>query len=492
MIQQKLNFTPDANRILLEKTSKNGNTSSIKVIDLNVLKIKKRSLDSSDNNTEPKKRKITKQSTLKVSSAKNQSLLTSWVLESQSSLASKQIKLIEKKNISINLKKTSNYAITSIITSKKIEAKKDELSLNNNFNLNKPKGINKGWGKIHLVLNQHYFPSDQKNDKVKASKKTIIKQRNSLKDKCKIKHISDSVQHFELLQKIFTIAKDHLLITSHTVSWLPEDIYELFLDAVDRGIKINVIYNTDIDPRIEEFFENNGIRYEQNSIHAKYLIVDKKQFVVGSYNWLDFRNIDDSSIGESGDRSFKISKNEKYVHQLRGKVWSEIISHREEPSEKKGDFKKLSISGDSSNLTLLTTLFDHEDFLLKACRDAKRKIEIHSPFVTYANATKRLSDIAKILSNNVRIDLYVGEGLDKLKGFIKNHSVLINNTHIYLDDFHRKTLIIDDELISEGSFNWLSSSNSLASEFHNHDASLVVKGPISRDMIEIDSVKQNI
>lgn len=428
MIQQKLNFsTSQYSQITLEK--------SLSKIDSGVSQIKKRSIEQTSRKPEPKKRKIT-QTTSTDSSVKNQSLLTSWIKKPETSTA--------------------------------------------------VKGINKGWEKTHPFLDKLY---SQKKEEIPVSTKKIQqKKRNSLKDKCKVKHIRGSEEHFELLQKILDVAKEHILITTHSLTWIPNDVFDLFREAADRGIKIHIVYNMDIDERIAEFFEDYGIRYEQSSIHGKYLIMDKTQFVVGSYNWLDFRNVDDEGIEESSDRSFKISKNEKYVHQLRGKVWSEIISHREKPSEKKDDFKKLSVSGDSSNLTLLTTLYDHENFLVTLCREAKRKIEIYSPFVAYSNATKRLSDIAKALqSKSVKIHLFVGEGDERLKGFIRNHAILRDTTTVQLDDFHRKTLIIDDELISEGSFNWLSSSRRLDSKFHNQDASLVLKGPLARDLIEDDS-----
>lgn len=354
--------------------------------------------------------------------------------------------------------------------------------------------------KMPALLRTNGLRSTPKNSKPpvkKPSEKTSSNisfafAKKSHQDECKVSHVSGSEEHFNLLKKSLDSAKKEILITTHSITWIPSDVFDLLKDAVCRNVKIHIIYNHNIPEKVEDFFmDTESIRLENNKIHAKYLVVDRKIFVIGSFNWLDFTKTNDDDIEEC---SFKISKNENYVNRLRGKVYSEIISNRKGPSEKEWDFLKLPISPDSSNMLLLTTLFDHENFLLSACRDAKRKIEVYSPFVTYKNAIKRINNIADILNkdaqSNVRLHLFVGEKYYELSNFIKNHRILRKNTDIDLEYFHRKTLVIDDELISEGSFNWLSSASNLESEYHNHDASLVLKGPVARDIINNDPYLQ--
>lgn len=51
-------------------------------------------------------------------------------------------------------------------------------------------------------------------------------------------------------------------------------------------------------------------------------------------------------------------------------------------------------------------------------------------------------------------------------------------------NFHLKTLIVDDEVITEGSFNWLSAVRDEESEFHNHEATLLVRGSAASTLIQ--------
>ena len=51
------------------------------------------------------------------------------------------------------------------------------------------------------------------------------------------------------------------------------------------------------------------------------------------------------------------------------------------------------------------------------------------------------------------------------------------------DDFHLKTLIIDDNIIAEGSFNWFSAVRNENSEYHNHEATLLVRGRAAAELI---------
>lgn len=75
------------------------------------------------------------------------------------------------------------------------------------------------------------------------------------------------------------------------------------------------------------------------------------------------------------------------------------------------------------------------------------------------------------------------EGYDLISDFIKGHPKLKGKTKLEpLQSSHRKTLIVDNETRSEGSFNWLSSAPSIESDFHNQDTSLVIQGPIVRNL----------
>jgi hypothetical protein len=441
----------------------------------------------------PQNKKIKTVSTVNTFSPKSinlkQTLLTSWLGNPQPSP-------------SLLNKQTTRVVASEENKPGKIDKKSPSVP-KNEFKIVKPiiKDLNKGRNQapidIEPLLQTRSNDAKKETDlSLSSSKKSKLKTKKRKKEKpkpkpkCKVSHIRGKQEHIDLLQEMLDSANDEIVLTTQSVTWLPNEIYDSLMEAVDRQVKIHIVYNNNIPDKVAESFENNNIRCEQNTIHTKCLIVDKKKCVFGSYNWLDFTKINedssDSNIDDIADCSFKISKNDCYVKRLRGKIYSEIIANRKGPSEKKEDFLEFKIS-DRSRMKLLTTLYDHEKFFIDACREAKQKIEIHSPFVTYKNATVRLNNIAKNLNENVKLYLVVGEYFNELNGFIKRHSILSKNTKIRLDeDFHRKTLIIDKETISEGSFNWLSSASNLESDYHNQDTSLVLQGRKAKRIIKED------
>ena len=143
---------------------------------------------------------------------------------------------------------------------------------------------------------------------------------------------------------------------------------------------------------------------------------------------------------------------------------------------------------------LYTTLKDHEQLLKTMSCMAKKCIQIYSPFVHVGTASVRLNWIAQLINKDVLIYLFVGECFEGISDFINKHKKLKEITKVKLDKtFHRKTLIVDDKIITEGSFNWLSTTLDINSSFYNMDSTLLLPPSSATNIINEDKhIKTNI
>ncbi len=323
--------------------------------------------------------------------------------------------------------------------------------------------------------------SQLKNDS-KKKPRYDSKQKNA----CDVTHIKGLDEHHALLGKMISEAKEDIFITTRSINMGNGDIYRLLENASERGVRINVIYTNYIDKNIENMYKGK-FTINKSNVHAKYLIIDKKYFIVGSQNWLDFpsNRWDNNKIE---NYSLKISRNETYIIDLKAKVLNDIKSNLERSSIKKSPIKKFVLQP-YSEFMHINTLFDHEVFLLYACGIAKEKIVIYSPFVYYNNAEYRLSRISKELKPGVKLFLFIGENIEGVKRIVNSNNKLKKITEIKMNTiFHCKTIQVDDNIICEGSFNWLSSSTSTEGYGYELNASLIVQGLAARDIINNDHV----
>ncbi|MDP3533606.1 MAG: phospholipase D-like domain-containing protein [Alphaproteobacteria bacterium] len=309
----------------------------------------------------------------------------------------------------------------------------------------------------------------------------------------KIDHLIGPEAHHEVLKNTIASAQKNLLISSDSITFLPKDIYKALKDASLRGVKIYIYVNRLIDERVLGFLESIST-IQQRNIHAKYLIADDVCVIIGSHNWFDFDHCD------GHNRSFKISENKEYVNGIKDQIWEQIryygnVRHGNERSIQKAQKSiyrnaileyPLTPNGDSK-LSLLSSLDAHEIFFNEICQKAQHRIQIYSPFVTFDNAAVRLIEAVESLRPGVKIDIFIWRGskADQLFDFIQGNPALAKriNVHELEPDHHHKTLIMDDKIICEGSFNWLSSSLSEESRGHNLDTSLVCEGDIAKSIL---------
>ena len=132
----------------------------------------------------------------------------------------------------------------------------------------------------------------------------------------------------------------------------------------------------------------------------------------------------------------------------------------------------------------IDTLRKHVRALERAFEIATQRIVIVSPFISSAAiAADRLAEkIATARRNDVEVRIYTDSRLDmrngKLKDSAKEGRQLLERQGAELkvkQGIHNKALAVDNFLLIEGSFNWLSAQRDESAPYHRHEVSVVVK-----------------
>jgi phosphatidylserine/phosphatidylglycerophosphate/cardiolipin synthase-like enzyme len=139
-------------------------------------------------------------------------------------------------------------------------------------------------------------------------------------------------------------------------------------------------------------------------------------------------------------------------------------------------------AGDPGAVRKLAGLAEHREALLDFFAGAREAIRITSPWVgaeaIRADGIGRL--IADAVSCNVRVTCYVDAELNQEGGRDRPSAAegkrlleASGATVKVARRIHNKTLTVDDRVICEGSFNWLSAARRAESPFHRYERSLV-------------------
>ena len=140
-------------------------------------------------------------------------------------------------------------------------------------------------------------------------------------------------------------------------------------------------------------------------------------------------------------------------------------------------------------LTLNTLLTDRE--LPQALQTARRKVVIVSPFLSIRalESDHLLPLIQEAVERGVEVVVYTDHYLDKKNGLWKEESLQARRAlvehHVslrVLKGIHNKTLVVDDRLLVEGSFNWLSARRN--KEDARHECSILVQAPAAAACID--------
>lgn len=146
----------------------------------------------------------------------------------------------------------------------------------------------------------------------------------------------------------------------------------------------------------------------------------------------------------------------------------------------------------SKEIARLTELKHHVEALSKAIRIAEKYVIIVSPFISnYAIESDGLVEkIRKKVDSGVKVTIVTDSHLDMKNGRIKPSSEkgrkLLKSGGAELklvDGIHSKTLIVDDKLLIEGSFNWLSAVRDENNPFFRMESSIVLKGELASEKI---------
>ncbi|MFB7121843.1 AAA domain-containing protein [Bacillus tropicus] len=138
-------------------------------------------------------------------------------------------------------------------------------------------------------------------------------------------------------------------------------------------------------------------------------------------------------------------------------------------------------------------LESHRNILKSSLHMAKKEVHIVSPFLSW-NAIEQ-DELNKLFTDiiykGIKVHVYTDEQLNEYQGkkrfnFIKAKDVLSTlgvNVHI-LDRIHNKTLWVDESLLIEGSFNWLSARRKKNDPWCRYETSLLYRGTGVEEMIK--------
>jgi hypothetical protein len=149
----------------------------------------------------------------------------------------------------------------------------------------------------------------------------------------------------------------------------------------------------------------------------------------------------------------------------------------------------------------ITTLEDHQTFLKDIIATAKKRVVIVSPFISSkAIKADNLSALIKqAVSRGVQVHVLVDYKLNTIDGEMKHSAKkgiaeLVNaGAKVAIaNGIHNKTLARDNNLIAEGSFNWLSAVRVKNAESQREERTLVVTGDGAAEMIsqELDWISK--
>lgn len=314
-----------------------------------------------------------------------------------------------------------------------------------------------------------------------------------------VSRISSYAEHLFFLSDAFKIAQRSILITSFSINHdtlFRANLYELIPQARSRGVKIYIYFNDkkSLTHQVMEFLDYNGVVFDQSFTHSKILAVDRCLVVAGSCNWLSMSNArysdnDEGSLVVRGRVSSKLIE----------EFWAHLKYYRNVQFDNVQAINKFEANADNqaivcfdiddkTELGYVPVLEQHRAFLQDAFIKAKHRVIIVSPFVASSGCYQKDLDHDLLRQATMRgVDVFFvcsrsSEALGSFDAFLSQ----LNSPKIHLiplENIHLKTMIIDDLLIAEGSFNWLSASRHQGSHFHNHEQTLYLEGAAAKEVI---------
>lgn len=150
----------------------------------------------------------------------------------------------------------------------------------------------------------------------------------------------------------------------------------------------------------------------------------------------------------------------------------------------------------------ISTTSQHVKALRKAFKMAQQELVIVSPFISSVAITddNLPSLIKETVDRGVSVMVYTDHFLDRnrvssteLKKGAQEGRNQLEDCGVVLrviNGIHTKTILIDEEVLIEGSFNWLSAVRDEQHQYHRYEASIVLKGEQARKLIA--QIKQEL
>jgi hypothetical protein len=141
----------------------------------------------------------------------------------------------------------------------------------------------------------------------------------------------------------------------------------------------------------------------------------------------------------------------------------------------------------------VSSLEDHRTLLREVFQTAQKRILIVSPFVSKSalHADGIPLRVRAASRRGVKVSVYTDNDLNHIDGSFKRSAndgiaelIRAGASVSILNGVHNKTLIMDDTLISEGSFNWLSAVRTAGGTHQREERTIVVEGNAAKSMID--------
>lgn len=313
----------------------------------------------------------------------------------------------------------------------------------------------------------------------------------------KVHFLQGTDEHLYTYARLINSAESHIILASWKLSFIPEQIFQSLMEAKRRGVYISFIVNETVRPATLEYFEDDeedeDMRFTiaETSSHAKFLCIDAKELVIGSFNALD-----STADDETEDASLHISGS---VRQ----VWPYYMRIRDTYTEL-DEQEVCGIFGGTAAISharygprehlhrtlhcctqihLLKTVKDHEEFFRLAVPH-NGAVTLYSPFSTRDNTLHRLRQLAAIVPSDTPVTLKVLPKFESgLRRLLDGVPALKSHTHVATEESHQKILVLGDEAICIGSLNWLSAAYREDATYGNLELSIVLQGPVAADII---------
>ena len=170
---------------------------------------------------------------------------------------------------------------------------------------------------------------------------------------------------------------------------------------------------------------------------------------------------------------------------------NEISSHFLYQAEEPLQCHSVELPHQPAGVCRLSTLEAHTDLLRQAFQTARRKVVIVSPYISIRalESDNLLPLIQEAVKRGVEVVVYTDHYLDKKEGVLRENAAkgrqALAENHVCLQilkGIHNKTLVVDDCLFAEGSFNWLSASRNKKDA--RYECSIQVYAPAATEYIE--------